>query len=371
MPHDNVLPFETIRDQLREHDSGRLLPASARARTAWQLASYPAVPQAAQLLLVLLQDDHPMVRTVARESLATVFEARPAAVLECMADEAKCEDARRCFQSIARFVGRVGTTEALDVLLAALARATDADDRTWLLERVARTGCFPTELLRLRLREEAARDSDHAEYVAEILARRGDDEGHRQLLRGGSDTVVARLLECGADGFRTLCRVARELEPEAQDEIARQLGALRRKTEPTVRELARDRSAPGALLATMTLGYWDEPEYVEMLLAMWRDAACPADLRRAALESLCRLEAPEAIDDMCEAVLDDRMADYTKWCCAEALGEIGNHAALPALEAVVRAKPETLLGQYARQAIAAIGTDVEAAEALPVPKVAC
>jgi HEAT repeat protein len=85
-----------------------------------------------------------------------------------------------------------------------------------------------------------------------------------------------------------------------------------------------------------------------------RDRGCPRHVQEAALEALCRLEAPEALETLCEAMADDHVNEVTRWTCAEALGTIGNAAALPALEAIANEHSAETLGAYARAAIEAI-----------------
>jgi HEAT repeat protein len=204
------------------------------------------------------------------------------------------------------------------------------------------------------MEEEWELDYQRAELLAEILARRGVDAGHAFLLRTGDRMLIDDYIARGPDGIRLLCRVAPDLASNAQDEVAERLAMRRNRTEPTIRQILGDRSAPAAATAAMTLGYWDDPWSVEALLAIARDWTCPADLREAALEALCRLEAPEAIEELCEAMADDRVNETTRWYCADALGAIGNAAALPALEQLARSNPSGQLGVSVKAAIKAI-----------------
>jgi hypothetical protein len=58
----------------------------------------------------------------------------------------------------------------------------------------------------------------------------------------------------------------------------------------------------------------------------------------AALESLCRIEAPEAIDVLGRAILDPEADPVTRWACDRALEAIGNYDALEKLRQVRRAR---------------------------------
>jgi HEAT repeat protein len=121
-----------------------------------------------------------------------------------------------------------------------------------------------------------------------------------------------------------------------------------------MREILRDRAAPSILTAAWTLAHWDEPEYVETLISIAHDGRCARNVRDAALDALCELQAPEAIETLCEAIADGAVGETTRWICADALGLIGNTAALPALEAVAKEHPTGRLGDRVRDAIRAI-----------------
>jgi len=105
----------------------------------------------------------------------------------------------------------------------------------------------------------------------------------------------------------------------------------------------------------MTLGFWDDPKSVSTLLAIAHDPTRPRDVRDEALEALARLEAPEAIETLGEAMADPRVDEITRCKCADALGEIGNPAALPALEALAKGEPPRQVREAVRRAIESIG----------------
>jgi HEAT repeat protein len=126
-----------------------------------------------------------------------------------------------------------------------------------------------------------------------------------------------------------------------------------------VRAIVRERG-PGMAVAMTTLGHWDEPENLELLLNMLVGHGSSSELRDVALEALCTMEAPEALDFMCKALTDDTVDRGTRCACAYAAGAIGNWAALPALEAAAKANEGSTLGSAARDAIVAIRSGADA-----------
>jgi HEAT repeat protein len=70
--------------------------------------------------------------------------------------------------------------------------------------------------------------------------------------------------------------------------------------------------------------------------------------------SLCRIEAPEALDLLIRTLLDPRAADWLRWDCAAALGAIGKPDALDALEWTARTDPDELLRECAKEALEVI-----------------
>ncbi|HEY1693645.1 MAG TPA: HEAT repeat domain-containing protein [Polyangiaceae bacterium] len=140
-----------------------------------------------------------------------------------------------------------------------------------------------------------------------------------------------------------------------EDEIVARLVAHRKATYDTIHEIvATGTVAAGALLALRAIGYWDEPRSVEVALAIAPDPTRDRMVRDEAICALCQLEAPEAIDILCAAMTDPEVHETVPWVCATALGNIGNTAALPALEAVSKAHPRGDLGSRARGAIETI-----------------
>jgi HEAT repeat protein len=354
LPSDDPTAVHELVYQLHDRRTFGPAPASTRAAVATALAAHPGVPHAAAALAELLCDRDGDVREAATAALAAIFGDRPDAVLE-IADDKLRESARRpLYDAIQRSLCRVDSAEALHALLLVLEGSPDPDDSTWLLDRVAATARFSNELLVARLAEEEGRDPERAGFLAEILDRRGVDAGHAYLLRDAHRSYIDQLVARGPYGIRALCRLSPEVGLNGMDYVAERLAAQRAKTEATVREIAADLEAPGALTAVTTLGYWDSPEHVDSLLAIARDRRCPRDVREAAIEALCRLEAPEAIETLCVAMADAGVTDTTRWACATALGAIGNVAALPALEVTARGATDGTLRQAARDAILAI-----------------
>ena len=349
MPSPEPTPVQALIHQL-----GNDTAADALAATAVALAEHSGDPAAEHLAALLGQDHGPLVRDAVIEALARIFAARPPTIAEVAIAQADGYHDRRPFhRALQRALTRTDAPEALSALFVALENAPDIDDVTWLLDRVAATGRFTNEQLSRALEE--TRDLEHRGFLAGLLARREVDEGHALLLEAGPRVYGDRLLARGADGIRLLCRLGDAFEPYLQEQIAERLAALRGKTEPTIREILRDLATPGAATAAHVLGYFDEIETAETLLAIARSSASPRKARDAALEALCQLEAPEAVQVLCDALSDTSAGDYTRWTCADALAVIGDPAALPALERAARDYATDLLGQHARDAIAHLG----------------
>jgi hypothetical protein len=193
--------------------------------------------------------------------------------------------------------------------------------------------------------------------ISELLAHRGVDAGYAmQLMYFSSRALIDGFIERGPEGVRMLCRVGSSLdEPMTEDEIVARLVAHRKATYDTIHEIvATGTVATGLPLAVRTIGYWDEPRSVELALAIAVDPTRERVVRDEAIDALCQLEAPEAIDLLCATLTDPDVQETIPWRCATALGNIGNTAALPALEAISKAHPRGDLGSRARDAIAKI-----------------
>jgi hypothetical protein len=54
------------------------------------------------------------------------------------------------------------------------------------------------------------------------------------------------------------------------------------------------------------------------------------------------------LDTFCAAITDDAVNELVCWLCVHALGNLGNAAAVPALETVAKRHPTETLGNTAR-----------------------
>ena len=334
--------------------------APTRAAVATELAAHPQEPDVPKILAAMLDDSDRAVREAATASLAAIFVARPRALVEVFHDPddnaPSRKFARHFFDAVGRSLAMRGTPESLDGLLALLGHLGYVEDADRLADIVAKSGGVTNDLLLSRLEATHDYTPEETHFLADVLARRGVDAGHTHCIRDGSRVYMDLLIKRGPDGIRALCRAAADpdLNYEIVELVGGRLAAERRKTEPTIREIVRERGAPTLLAAIWALAHWDAPEYVEALISISRDGGCARDVRNAALEALCELEAPEALETLCDAVADDAVAESTRWRCADALGRIGNAAGLPALEAVAKEDPTGTLGDRAREAIRAI-----------------
>jgi hypothetical protein len=92
-------------------------------------------------------------------------------------------------------------------------------------------------------------------------------------------------------------------------ELVVRLAAHRKVTEGVILDLARDPTSAGAPIALLTLGFWDEPGIVDLLIGVAHDPARSQDHRERAVRALCRLEAVETLDTPC-AALEDESTDF-------------------------------------------------------------
>jgi HEAT repeat protein len=254
-----------------------------------------------------------------------------------------------------RALASIGTPEALHPLFKLLHEAGPGT-RATVLGAIAGSERVPTDALlseldsRLQVEDEDA--AERARLLAEILSIRGVDRGSEVLLDDFCcQTVVEGFIARGPDGVRALCRTLAGLDPFTQQLIVQWTAARRRKVEATVYELIDDPSPERVAGAVTVLGGWDDPRSVETLLRVARDGTRPRAIRDAALDSLCDLQAPEAIETLCAAMVDAEVEATTREACVGALGSIGNHAALPALEAMVAKGEGRTLERLARGAI--------------------
>jgi len=130
----------------------------------------------------------------------------------------------------------------------------------------------------------------------------------------------------------------------------------------TLAVAARDPDATIAASATAALDalFTANPTRaaIDALLKVVGDPAYARSIRDDALESLGQLEAPEAIEVLCEALDDDTVDAFVKRNCAAALGYIGEAEALPVLQQIVATSGDRELVETAKQAIEEIEENV-------------
>ena len=209
---------------------------------------------------------------------------------------------------------------------------------------------------RLLAMVDARGEDDMRRMAAEILGRRGVAKGWQVLFGDfGSKRVYDQFIARGPGAVRILACAFPDHD-DTDDQIAERLAAHRAEAHGVVQELVADPSSPGFRTAIEVLGYWDEPHNVETLMHIAQDASRPRDsyVREEAIDSLCRLEAPEAIDLLSCTLLDREYVDWLRWDCAKALGDIGKPEALEALESVAESDPDKTLRGYAKDAIGVI-----------------
>jgi len=311
---------------------------------------HPAVAVRTRAVLALPQQfpEHEDVESVAVK-LAILLRDRVQSVVEAVTatlDRLVAADAEVMKQLIARihedldvpvvgYLLRLGTTQAIEAVLSCL-DVPDADDH-W--HRVVETVALSPVVSDERLERLAQRGEHHQRRAAAtILSLRGVAPG-MQILVGEflTRTLVADYVARGPDGIRALCGAV-PFSHESDHFIAERLARRRSKTVATVYELAEHPALGADRVAVRVLGHWDEPRSVDLLLAVAEDPSRLRDVRDAALESLCRIEAPEAIDVLGRAILDPETDPVTRSACESALGAIGNYDAMEKLRQVRRAR---------------------------------
>jgi len=255
---------------------------------------------------------------------------------------------------LARYLVHVGTPQAIEGALATIVGDAEADERAELFEMLVAAKGLTNE--RLQAMIDAQGEDDIRRMAAEILGRRGVAKGWQVLFGDfGSKRVYDEFIVRGPNAVRILaCAFPNHDDTDGQ--ISERLAAHRAAADGIVQELVADPSSPGFRTAIEVLGYWDEPHNVEILLHIAQDASRPPDsyVRQEAIDSLCRLEAPEAMDLLIRTMLDLDYVDWLRWDCARALGEIGKPEALEALESVAGSDPDKTLRGYAKDALAVI-----------------
>ena len=313
----------------------RLLHPAVAVRTravlalTQQLPEHEDVESVAGKLVILLRDQVPSVVEAVTATLDRLIAAEPEVMKHLVARTRKGMDV-----PLVGYLLRLGTAEAIEAVLSTL-DVPDADD-DWhrLVETIARSPVSDERVERLAERGER----DQRRAAATILSLRGVAPGI-EILVGEflTRSLVTDYVARGPGGIRALCSAV-PFSHESDHFVAERLAKRRTKTAATVYELAEHPALGADRVAVRVLGHWDEPRSVELLLAVAEDPSRLREVRDAALESLCRIEAPEAIDVLGRAILDPKADPVTRWACERALEAIGNYDALEKLRQVRRAR---------------------------------
>ncbi|HEX8794067.1 MAG TPA: HEAT repeat domain-containing protein [Polyangiaceae bacterium] len=323
-----------------------------RIRAALDLGEHPQGYTELKSLMNALDDRDRAVREVLFDTLDRIVAAHPETFDE-LVDRAG-DEGRPPMPGLARYLVHVGTPEAIEGALATNVGDAAADERADLLEMLVDAKELTNE--RLEAMVDAGGEDEMRRIACEVLGQRGVAKGWQALFGGfGSKRFFNEFIARGPNAIRILACAFPSCD-ESWGQIAERLAAHRATTEGIVDELVSDPSSPGFRTAVEVLGYWDEPRNVEILMHIAQDASRPRDswVREEAIESLCRLEAPEAMDVLIRTLLDREYVDWIRWDCAMTLGEIGKLEALEALESVAEGDPDESLRGYAKEAIGVI-----------------
>ena len=326
-----------------------------RIRAARAVADATTARKMVRHLVDGLGDSDPGVAQAMFEALDRVVEAHPDLIGK-LVRSVHDPDLEYCLP-LARFLVHLGTAEALEGAIAALAELGPGEDRAALLELLAGAQSLPDA------RFEAVLDGEHDQYrewAAHILAHRGVLRGYQVIFEEYEFTrLVDRVLARGPEGICILCRTIPPHSLDAVPIVAKRLAVRGDAAVDTVYEIADDPSSGGDRIAIQLLGRWDEPRSVETLLRIADDAGRHPDVRDAARDALCTLRAPEALELLGRALLDADIAESERAYYAYVLGEIGNTAALGALAVAVGRDAHGRVGRNARCAIERIQGDPE------------
>lgn len=249
---------------------------------------------------------------------------------------------------LARRLARAGEGGALEVVFATLEAANDNDEVRRLIDRLVGASAVTSEQLE-RVLDDGS--DEERRLAAEVLGRRGVERGWRVLFEDfASRTLADEYIAKGPEGIALMCR-SFDVLADFDETLVKRMAQRRATTEATLLALACDAQAGGELAALRTLGFWDAPHVVELLMRVAEDPARRREAREEALEALCRLEAPEAIDVIGRGMLDAELCVETRLTCAEALGAIGNIAGRAALEEAARCDLEGRVGEEARRVL--------------------
>ncbi len=334
--------------------SGRLSHphADVRIRAALDLAEHPESHTELDGLANALDDEDPAVRGTVIDVLDRIVAAHPAALADLM--ERANDEEQHAIVGLARYLLHVGTPEAIEAALPTIAGDTTPEESRELLGMLVTAKELTNARLETILADRDRRDDHIRCLAAEVLGRRGVAEGYRELFRSyGSRHLYDEFIARGPEGIRTLCCAFPRVD-DTNGEIAERLAFRRKTTEAVVHQLVANPHPDGIRTAVAVLGYWGEPRNVEILMQIAEDPSQDSHVREEAIVSLCRIEAPEALDLLIRTLLDPRAVDWLRWDCAAALGAIGKPDALDALEWIARTDPDELLCEYAKEALEVI-----------------
>lgn len=258
--------------------------------------------------------------------------------------------------SLHRYLLHVGTPEALTAVILAL-DANELDEEWNVLAGLIgeATAMLPDERFEAMLEGPEKIDGPQRRMAGTILTRRGSWRAAEILFEDFPSATLVRewVASHGQEGIRHVCRAASRC-PDASALVARPLAELREKTEATVYELAEDPASKADRVAACVLGHWEHSRAVETLIRIAKDRARTRQVQEAALESLCALEAVEAIELLTGAVMDPLVGASTRLECIDVLGQIGNFTAVGVLEAASTSDRDGPIGERARRAVANI-----------------
>jgi len=320
-----------------------------RIRAALDLGEHPKGYTQLEALMNALDDRDPAVREVLYDALDRIIAAHPEALADLL--RRASDEELPPIVALARYLVHVGTPEAIEVALPTIAEDSTGKQRADLLDMLVAAKSLTNERLTALLDGGYGEGDRLRRTVAEVLGRRGITEGYQALFgKYGSRLLYDEFIARGPEGIRILCRAFPQWD-DSNGEIAERLAAQRKKTEATIHELVGDPADRGIRTALEVLGYWDEPRNVELLMQIAREPSRDSYVFQETIDSLCRLEAPEAMDLLIRTLRDHEHVDWLRWDCAKALGEIGKPAALQALESIAENDPDKMLRDYAKEAI--------------------
>jgi HEAT repeat protein len=333
----------TVTRWTHDLDSADVVERAAAARA---LGAFPDVPEVCKLLIGALRDSAERVREAATTALEVVVAARPTTVSTLVEAQRAARDTSRGW-ALERLLARIGTLEAVDPLFEI--PATGSAEETALLEAIAASKALRTEDLVAGLQ---AAPKSRKRAIAEVLARRGVEAGYHVLFgERYAKSLVDRILTHGADGIRMLGRIFIDSDFDRYRIAVDDVAARRAAAESALHDVLGDKEWQTYSFAMSVLSRWDDPRTIDVLLKIASDPTREPEVREEAVEALCVLEAPEAVDVISAALLDVERESMGRIACASALGLIGNAAALAALEVAAQKITEEPVARHVRKAI--------------------